>query len=197
MRRAPLVLTGTIAGLAGILTFHTHQTPTVVPVAAGSSSHGSGSSASGSGTAGSGGSSGSPGSAGSAASGGTSAGSSSGAGGSSSGSSGSSSGGSSASGAGASGSGTTSATGPMEQYGYGELAVRVTTRAGKITAVSTPTLQTADPYSAQLAQQVIPMLTQEVLANQSANISAVTGATYTSEAYASSLQAALDALHVG
>lgn len=174
MRRAPLVLTGTIAGLAGILTFHTHRTPTVVPLSVGASSHGGGSGArsASSGGTGSSGSSGHP------------AGSSSGAGGSSNS-------------AGTTGSGTASATGPTEQYGYGELAVRVTTRAGKITAVSVPTLQTAEPYSAQLAQQVIPMLTQEVLADQGANISAVTGATYTSEAYASSLQAALDSLHVG
>ena len=40
------------------------------------------------------------------------------------------------------------------------------------------------------------MLRSEVLSGQTARISAVSGATYTSEAYAKSLQAALDQLHL-
>jgi uncharacterized protein with FMN-binding domain len=40
------------------------------------------------------------------------------------------------------------------------------------------------------------MLRREVLAAQSAHINGVSGATYTSEAYAYSVQAALDRLHV-
>jgi uncharacterized protein with FMN-binding domain len=87
------------------------------------------------------------------------------------------------------------ATGTLEQYGYGELAARVTVAGGHITAVSVPQLRTAEQYSQQLAQQVIPMLRQEVLAAQSAHIQAVSGATYTSQAYASSVQAALDQVH--
>jgi uncharacterized protein with FMN-binding domain len=39
------------------------------------------------------------------------------------------------------------------------------------------------------------MLRNEVLAAQSANINAVSGATYTSQAYALSVQAALDKVH--
>jgi hypothetical protein len=89
-----------------------------------------------------------------------------------------------------------SALGPTEQYGFGELAVRVTTRGNRITNVTVPVIQTAEQYSQQLAGQVIPTLRSEVLAGQTANISAVSGATYTSQAYAASVQAALDKLQI-
>lgn len=94
----------------------------------------------------------------------------------------------------AGGNAARTATGPTEQYGYGELAVRVTARSGEIVNVAVPLLQTAEPYSQQLAAQVIPMLRNEVLSAQSAQINGVSGATYTSQAYALSLQAALDKL---
>jgi len=88
------------------------------------------------------------------------------------------------------------ATGTLEQYGYGELSVAVTVRGNQITEVSVPLLRTAEPYSQQLALQVIPMLKAEVLAVHSARIHGVSGATYTSVAYAQSIQSALDKLHV-
>jgi uncharacterized protein with FMN-binding domain len=87
------------------------------------------------------------------------------------------------------------ATGPVEQYGYGELSVTITVRGSQITDVSVPLLRTAEPYSQQLAQQVIPMLRSEVLAAHGAQIHGVSGATYTSVAYAQSIQSALDKLH--
>ena len=86
-------------------------------------------------------------------------------------------------------------TGVLEQYGYGELSVTVTVRGTQIVNVSVPVLRTAEPYSQQLADQVLPMLKHEVLAAHSARISAVSGATYTSQAYADSIQSALDKLH--
>jgi uncharacterized protein with FMN-binding domain len=92
--------------------------------------------------------------------------------------------------------GVHAATGRLEQYGYGELAVKVTVNGSQISSVSVTGLRTAEPYSAQLAQQVIPMLRNEVLAAHSARINGVSGATYTSEAYAASLQSALDKLHI-
>jgi hypothetical protein len=88
------------------------------------------------------------------------------------------------------------ATGTLEQYGYGELSVTVTVHGSQITDVSVPLLRTAEPYSQQLAQQVIPMLRSEVLAAHGAQIHGVSGATYTSAAYAQSIQSALDKLHV-
>jgi uncharacterized protein with FMN-binding domain len=91
---------------------------------------------------------------------------------------------------------TTTAIGTSEQYGYGVLAVKVTVRGGRITEVSTAKLQTAEQYSQTLAQQVIPLLRNEVLSAQSAHINGISGATYTSEAYAYSVQSALDVLGV-
>src|SRR6516164_8367556 len=88
------------------------------------------------------------------------------------------------------------ATGTVEQYGYGELSVTVTARGTQITGVSVPLLRTAEPYSQQLAQQVIPMLRSQVLAAHGAQIHGVSGATYTSVAYVRSIQSALDKLHV-
>lgn len=88
------------------------------------------------------------------------------------------------------------ATGTLEQYGYGELKVRVTVRGSEIIGVSVPTLRTAEPYSQQIAAQVLPMLRSQVLTSHRASISAVSGATYTTQAYATSLQSALDKLGV-
>ena len=87
------------------------------------------------------------------------------------------------------------ATGPSEQFGYGALSVTVTVQGGRITKVAVPSLQTAEPMSQQICQQAIPMLTSEIMSAQSLNINAISGATYTSEAYAQSLQAALNTLH--
>lgn len=91
---------------------------------------------------------------------------------------------------------TRSATGGAENYGYGTLAVSVTVEGQHIAQVSVVRLQTIDPYSQSLAEQVVPILRQEVINAQSANIQGVSGATYTSEAYAYSLQAALNQLGV-
>jgi uncharacterized protein with FMN-binding domain len=86
------------------------------------------------------------------------------------------------------------ATGSTVPYGYGQLSVRVSLLGGKITQVQVVGLQTAEQYSQSLAEQVIPTLRSEVLQAQSANVNAVSGATYTSEAFASSLQSALHQL---
>ncbi len=91
---------------------------------------------------------------------------------------------------------TRTAVGPAEQYGYGSLAVQVTATGSRITDVTVQNLQTAEQYSQQLAAAVIPMLRSQVLKAQSANINGVTGATYTSQAYALSLQAALSKLRI-
>ena len=88
------------------------------------------------------------------------------------------------------------ATGTAEQYGYGVLSVRVSVDGSRITNVTLAGLQTADTYSTQLADQVVPILRREVLSAQSARINGISGATYTSEAYAASVQSALDRLHV-
>jgi len=92
--------------------------------------------------------------------------------------------------------GRRSATGAVEQYGYGEISVKITVQGTRIAQASVVTLQTAESYSQQLAQQVIPTLQSEVLSAQSAQISTISGATYTSEGYAASVQSALDQLGI-
>jgi uncharacterized protein with FMN-binding domain len=89
-----------------------------------------------------------------------------------------------------------SATGPNVPFGYGTLSVRVVARGTQITDVSVPAIQTAEPTSQQISTQAIPTLRAEVLSAQGASIDGVSGATYTSQAYVQSLQAALDDLHL-
>jgi len=92
-------------------------------------------------------------------------------------------------------SGPRSAVGAAEQYGYGVISVKVTVSGSKITDISVADLQTAESYSQQLANQVIPMLRNEILKAQSLHVYGISGATYTSDAYAQSVQSALTKLH--
>jgi hypothetical protein len=100
------------------------------------------------------------------------------------------------SGGGAGASTVRTATGPAENFGYGTIAVRVTVRGSRITAASVSTLTTLEPTSQQICAQAIPMLHSEVIAAHSSNINGISGATYTSQGYYQSLQAALAKLHV-
>jgi uncharacterized protein with FMN-binding domain len=88
-----------------------------------------------------------------------------------------------------------SAVGSSVQYGFGVLAVKVTVSGGRISDLVVQGLQVSEPYSQSLAEQAIPVLKNEVLAAQSTDVSAISGATYTSEAYLQSVQSALDQLH--
>ena len=87
-----------------------------------------------------------------------------------------------------------SALGPEEQFGYGVLDVKVTQTGTRVTDVSVPLLQTAEPTSQQISEQAIALLRGEALSAQGARIDAISGATYTSAAYIQSLQAAIDKL---
>jgi uncharacterized protein with FMN-binding domain len=89
-----------------------------------------------------------------------------------------------------------SAAGATEQYGYGQLAVEITVSGNRITNVTVPVLKTQDPTSQQLSVQAIPELRSQVLAADGAHIDGVSGATFTSQAYANSVQAALDKLNL-
>ncbi len=89
-----------------------------------------------------------------------------------------------------------SATGPPVNFSYGTIAVRVTVRGTKVTRVSVASLSTLEPTSQAISSQAIPALRSEVLGAQSASINGVSGATYTSQGYARSVQAALDQMHV-
>jgi uncharacterized protein with FMN-binding domain len=76
--------------------------------------------------------------------------------------------------------------------GLGDIQVKVTASNGKITSVGMAQMNPHGPQSQQISQNVIPQLEQQTLASNGASIQGVSGATYTSQAYARSLQAALD-----
>ena len=88
-----------------------------------------------------------------------------------------------------------SATGPRVDYTYGVLSVTVSVTGKRITNVKLATLDDGGNFRSQsIDQQSIPLLEQEVLQAQSANIQGVSGASYTSAGFAQSLQAALGQL---
>ena len=75
---------------------------------------------------------------------------------------------------------------------FGDVQVQVTIAGGTITDVTALQLTDSDGRSVQISNRAAPILRQEVLASQSADVANVSGATYTSNAYLSSLQSALD-----
>ena len=75
---------------------------------------------------------------------------------------------------------------------FGVVQVKVTLTNGQITALTAVSYPNNDPRSSQISSYAIPTLRQEVLSAQGTQIYAVSGATYTSDAYAQSVQAALD-----
>jgi uncharacterized protein with FMN-binding domain len=75
---------------------------------------------------------------------------------------------------------------------FGDVQVEVTLSNGRITEVQALLLPNDRARSSAISQEVAPILRQEVLDAQSSQIDTVSGATYTSEGYAESLQAALD-----
>lgn len=152
MKRALVVGTGTVMGVAAVLALNPDGTVATPSASAGSS-----------------------------ASSGTSAGSSSG---TSSDSSGSSSG---------TASGTSTYTGSTVDigHGYGTIAVEVTVTDGRIVDITALELPENDHRSAMISQQAWPLLQQQALEAQSADIAGVSGATYTARGFAESLRAAL------
>ncbi len=76
---------------------------------------------------------------------------------------------------------------------FGPVQVEVTLRGNKIVDVNALQMPTDHQQSLFISEQAAPMLRQETLTVQSAQIDVIGGATYTSESYAQSLQSALDA----
>jgi uncharacterized protein with FMN-binding domain len=113
----------------------------------------------------------------------------------SSGSSGSGSGSSGSSGGSTSGSATYkdgSYTGSVADAFYGNIQVQVTISGGKITDISFLQAPNDNPNSQYINQQADPMLKQEAIQSQSANVDTITGATDSSMAFVQSLSAALN-----
>jgi uncharacterized protein with FMN-binding domain len=74
---------------------------------------------------------------------------------------------------------------------FGDVQVALVLKGSRILDVRALKLPFDRQRSAFISQQASPILRQEVLAAQSARINLVSGATYTSDAWASSVQAAL------
>lgn len=87
------------------------------------------------------------------------------------------------------------ATSPLIQYRYGDIELRVTEKGSRLTNIQIVSEGATDPRSAEINAQAIPMLQQQAMSAQSANIDGVSGATFTSIAYDRALQSALDQLH--
>jgi uncharacterized protein with FMN-binding domain len=153
MRRAPIVVMATAAGVAGVLVFHTTPSPLTAGIL--------------------------PSTSGAAQTGRSQPGQRAGAPGQ----------GSVASGA------IRTVHGASINYYYGALSVSVTVTGNKITKVGIASLNDGGAARSQfIDQQSIPVLEQEALQAQSANIQGVSGASYTSAGFQQSLQSALRTL---
>ena len=98
---------------------------------------------------------------------------------------------------GSSGSGTGTAqtatvTGTSTDTRWGPVQVQITVANGEITDVTVVEYPTGNGKDRQINARALPVLVQETLDAQSADIDMVSGATVTSEGYLGSLQSALD-----
>ena len=90
------------------------------------------------------------------------------------------------------GGATRTIDGPAVSNRYGEVQVRVTLRGHQIVDVQALTLPSDRSRSAEISRYAGPRLRAEALQAQSAQIDLISGASYTSDSYAQSLQGALD-----
>ncbi|MFI5530249.1 FMN-binding protein [Kitasatospora sp. NPDC051853] len=87
---------------------------------------------------------------------------------------------------------TRSVTGDAVDTRYGPVQVKVTLTGTRITAVEAVRYPSEDRRDREINSSAVPVLNQEAISAQSADIDVVSGATYTSDGYARSLQSALD-----
>jgi uncharacterized protein with FMN-binding domain len=179
VRRAPIVITATVVGLIGVLEFHTRPSAisaVTIPAAGAATTRPAASAPpqGGSGTAGASKAK-AKASTSKSASGATPKASSPG-----------------------TPSSTRTAVGPQVNYSWGVLSVSVTVSGTKVTKVGIGSLDDGgNPRSQSIDQYSIPLLEQQAVAAQSANIQGVSGASYTSAGFKQSLQAALQQLGAG
>jgi uncharacterized protein with FMN-binding domain len=83
-------------------------------------------------------------------------------------------------------------SGAVAETRYGPVQVEIVVSGGKITDVKALQLTNAEQRSVEISNEAAPVLRSEVLAAQSASVATVSGATFTTEGYLTSLQSALD-----
>ena len=115
--------------------------------------------------------------------------------GSASGASGS--GGGSDAGGGTGTAGATTVTGAAASTIYGPVQVQIMVKGGKVTAAKAVEYPQDTPRDSQINAFAIPVLNREAASVGSATIDMVSGATYTSRGYITSLQSALDQAKIG
>jgi len=86
--------------------------------------------------------------------------------------------------------------GTVARTPYGLVQVRVDLVGTRIQDVIAVRLTDSTGTSVRISASAAPILRREAVAAQSAQIDAVSGATYTSDGYRQSLQSALDAAHL-
>ena len=86
----------------------------------------------------------------------------------------------------------TTYTGSVAQTRWGPVQVKITVQGGKLTKVTILQQPSGNSRDAEINSRALPILINESLSAQNANIDMVSGATVTSEGYVQSLQAALD-----
>lgn len=86
--------------------------------------------------------------------------------------------------------------GDTVQTRWGPVQVRITVQDGKITASEAIVYPNGNHEDVQINSAALPVLSQEAVQQQSADIDMVSGATVTSEGYLSSLQSAIDQAHL-
>ncbi len=79
---------------------------------------------------------------------------------------------------------------------FGPVQVQVSVAGGKVTAATVLQVPNQDRHDQMINSRAVPILNAEAVSAQSAKIDAVSGATVTSDAYAESLQSALDKAHL-
>jgi uncharacterized protein with FMN-binding domain len=87
---------------------------------------------------------------------------------------------------------STTVTGDAVDTRYGPVQVKITVVNGKVTAADAVVYPTDNPRDQEINSYAVPTLDQEAVAAGTASIDSVSGATYTSTGYISSLQSALD-----
>jgi uncharacterized protein with FMN-binding domain len=93
--------------------------------------------------------------------------------------------------------GTVTVTGSAASTRYGPVQVQVTVTNGQITSVDAVEYPTQSGRDRQINARAVPELNQEAVTAQSAKIDMVSGATYTSTGYITSLQSALNKAGLG
>jgi len=82
-------------------------------------------------------------------------------------------------------------TGDSVETGWGPVQVEITVTGSSISNVAAVVVPENDQHSAQISNYAIPQLEQQAMTAQSANIDGVSGASYTANGFAQSLQSAL------